>query len=400
MASDGRQGRRLRLLRRHGRDPGRRLAIPLRSAAPICAARAFRLHGERPVQLRRVRRSRDESRGLPSPKASAIPASRTTLPKREGRLGGAGIRPGNGRHGLLPVAPQRDGSLGSSTGINLWRRGQGGSGTRPRPRCRDHALRRRQQVPLAALQRRLAERARPRDSRRIASLATGIPVLGPCIRISLQIRSKHGCTSGRRIPDRLPRAAGRRRQGLAAWKSTAPSAPRPPTISFARLKDAEEAEGRPAWSCGMDTPGGLDKSMRDMIKALLARFEYVPVATYRRTERRPGGQRRHLHHVREPHRAMAPATNIGSSTPVSIGGGGSPLPFPIRPSRRTTKRRTKRRMSRQPRRARPWNGKSSTTPQPTSAASPSCAGATSSGPRRRFAKPRICRPTKRWSLGS
>ena len=90
------------------------------------------------------------------------------------------------------------------------------------------------------------------------------------------------------------------------------------------LDDAEEAQVD-LLVVRMDTPGGLDKSMRDMIKALLA--SDTPVATYVA----PNGARAasagtyimYASHIA----AMAPATNIGSSTPVSIGGG-SPLPLP------------------------------------------------------------------------
>jgi membrane-bound serine protease (ClpP class) len=92
------------------------------------------------------------------------------------------------------------------------------------------------------------------------------------------------------------------------------------------LDDAEEAQVD-LLVVRLDTPGGLDKSMRDMIKALLA--SNTPVATYVA----PNGARAasagtyimYASHIA----AMAPATNIGSSTPVSIGGG-SPLPLPGR----------------------------------------------------------------------
>jgi len=94
---------------------------------------------------------------------------------------------------------------------------------------------------------------------------------------------------------------------------------------MSNLKDAQDANAA-LFVLQLDTPGGLDKAMRDMIKAILA--SKVPVATYVA----PGGSRAAsagtylmlASHVA----AMAPATNIGSSTPVNIGGGGSPYPMP------------------------------------------------------------------------
>ena len=97
------------------------------------------------------------------------------------------------------------------------------------------------------------------------------------------------------------------------------------------IEDAEAA-GAPLVLIRMNTPGGLDSSMRDIIRKILA--SKVPVATYVA----PPGSRAasagtyimYASHIA----AMAPATNLGAATPVSLSPGG--LGSPRKPANENT----------------------------------------------------------------
>ena len=114
----------------------------------------------------------------------------------------------------------------------------------------------------------------------------------------------------------------------------------PATTDFVvRGLERAETEGAAVVVLQVDTPGGLDTSMREIIRRMLS--SKVPVAVWVGPEgaraASAGTYILYASHLA----AMAPATNLGAATPVQLSPGGLPsVPAPaagraaLRPARR------------------------------------------------------------------
>ena len=110
--------------------------------------------------------------------------------------------------------------------------------------------------------------------------------------------------------------------GVPSWAAVRVSGPINPVVAdFIEVQlGAAQAKQQDAFLIELDTPGGLDSAMRRIIQAMLA--SDVPVVVYVYPAGARAASAGALIALAADFAVMAPGTNIGAATPVSIGVGG------------------------------------------------------------------------------